>query len=139
VLGLDRGDLDPDTGVLRIREAKFGKPRELPLHTSTVAALSEYATRRDRLCPRPHTAALFVSSTGNRLSARTMSAAFRDLLRQTGIEHRAPGRQPRIHDARHTFAVTTLPGWYHDGADVQARLPLLSIWLGHADKGRFKL
>ncbi|HXZ72052.1 MAG TPA: hypothetical protein VEH31_14465 [Streptosporangiaceae bacterium] len=24
-------------------------------------------------------------------------------------------------------------GWYRDGADVQARLPLLSTWLGHAD------
>ena len=34
---------------------------------------------------------------------------------------------------RHTFAVTTLLGWYRDGADVQARLPLLSTWLGHAD------
>jgi integrase/recombinase XerD len=133
VLGLDRGDLDPDTGVLRVREAKFHKPRELPLHASTVAALSEYATRRDRLCPRPHTTALFVSSTGNRLSASTVSAAFRDLLRQTGIEYRALGRRPRIHDARHTFAVTTLLGWYRDGGDVQARLPLLSTWLGHTD------
>jgi integrase len=133
VLGLDRGDLDPDTGVLRVREAKFGKPRQLPLHASTVAALIDYATRRDRLCPRPRTAALFVSSTGNRLSASTVSQTFRDLLRQTGIEHRAPERRPRIHDARHTFAVTTLLGWYRDGGDVQARLPLLSTWLGHAD------
>ncbi len=23
--------------------------------------------------------------------------------------------------------------WYRDGQDVQARLPLLSTWLGHAD------
>ena len=23
--------------------------------------------------------------------------------------------------------------WYRDGADVQARLPLLSTWLGHVD------
>jgi integrase/recombinase XerD len=29
--------------------------------------------------------------------------------------------------------VTTLLGWYRDGGDVQARLPLLSTWLGHAD------
>ena len=45
----------------------------------------------------------------------------------------AGGLRPRIHDARHTFAVTTLLGWYRDGGDVQARLPLLSTWLGHAD------
>jgi hypothetical protein len=24
-------------------------------------------------------------------------------------------------------------GWYRDGHDVQARLPLLSTWLGHVD------
>jgi integrase/recombinase XerD len=23
--------------------------------------------------------------------------------------------------------------WYYDGGDVQARLPLLSTWLGHVD------
>ena len=27
----------------------------------------------------------------------------------------------------------TLLGWYHDDADVQARLPLLSTYLGHTD------
>jgi integrase/recombinase XerD len=42
-------------------------------------------------------------------------------------------RRARIHDARHTFAVRTLLGWYRDGGDVQARLPLLSSYLGHAD------
>jgi len=46
---------------------------------------------------------------------------------------RSPASRPRIHDARHTFAVATLLGWYRDGADVQARLPLLSTYLGHTD------
>ena len=27
----------------------------------------------------------------------------------------------------------TLLGWYRSGADVQARLPLLSTYLGHTD------
>jgi integrase/recombinase XerD len=100
-LGLDHSDLDPDTGVLSVRRAKFHKPRQLPLHASTAAALGDYATRRDRLCPLPHTPALFVSSTGARLSASTVSQTFRDLLRETGIAQRAPGGSPRIHDARH--------------------------------------
>jgi len=33
---------------------------------------------------------------------------------------------------RHTFAVTTLTKWYQDGADVQAKLPVLSAYLGHS-------
>jgi integrase/recombinase XerD len=35
------------------------------------------------------------------------------------------------HDLRHSFAVATLLRWYRDGGDVQARLPLLSAYLGH--------
>jgi hypothetical protein len=31
------------------------------------------------------------------------------------------------------MAVQTLLDWYRAGADVQARLPLLSTWLGHAN------
>jgi integrase len=132
-LGLDRGDLDTPAGVLTVRDAKFGKPRQLPLHASTVSALAAYAARRDQLCPRPRTAALLVSTTGSRLTATTASQTFRVLLRETCIGQRSPACRPRIHDARHTFAVATLLGWYRDGADVQARLPLLSAYLGHAD------
>ena len=38
---------------------------------------------------------------------------------------------PRIHDLRHSMAVRTLAGWYRDGGDVAARIPLLSAYLGH--------
>ena len=31
------------------------------------------------------------------------------------------------------FAVNTLISWYRSGADVEARLPALSTWLGHVD------
>jgi integrase/recombinase XerD len=131
-LGLDRDDVDPATGVLTIREAKFHKRRQLPLHPSTVAALTAYAAGRDRLCPRPRTGALLVSTTGARLAA-TVSQNVRTLLPENGIGQHCPACRPRIHDARHTFAVNTLLGWYRDDADVQARLPLLSAYLGHTD------
>ncbi len=36
-------------------------------------------------------------------------------------------------DLRHSFAVRQLIGWYRQGADVDARLPLLSAVLGHVN------
>jgi integrase len=35
---LDRTDFDPDSGVLTIRDTKFGKTRRIPLHPSTTDA-----------------------------------------------------------------------------------------------------
>jgi integrase len=80
-LGPGRGDLDPASGVLTIREAKIHKPRQLPLHPTTVAALTGYAPCRGRLCPHARTAALLGSSTGARLAATTVSHTLRTLLR----------------------------------------------------------
>jgi integrase len=40
-----------------------------------------------------------------------------------------------LHDLRHTFAVRTVLDAYRTGADVGARLPLLSTYLGHVDPG----
>ena len=41
-IGLDREDLDEQTGVLTIRGTKFGKSRQLPLHPSAVVGLRGY-------------------------------------------------------------------------------------------------
>jgi len=37
-----------------------------------------------------------------------------------------------VHDLRHTFTVQALARWYRQGADVQAQLPKLSMYMGHA-------
>ena len=95
-------------------------------------ALAAYQARRDRLCPSPATASLLMSSTGARLCHSTVQPVFRHLLRQAGIGQGTQRPRATVHGLRHTFAVTTLLGWYRDGQDVQARLPALSTYLGHA-------
>ena len=132
---LDRDDFDAAGQLLSVRATKFGKSRPVPLHQTTVAALQEYGTVRDRLCPSPATASLFVSTTGARLCHAVVQPTFRDLLRRSGITGTPSGAQPRVHGLRHSFAVATLVRWYRDGVDVQARMPLLSGYLGHVDPG----
>ncbi len=127
---LDDQDLDAAAGLLTIRATKFRKSRQLPLHPTTLRALAGYQVLRGRLCPAP--ASLLVSTTGARLCHETVQPVFRLLLRQAGIGQ-GPPPHATIHGLRHTFAVKTLLGWYRDGQDVQARLPALSTYLGHAN------
>jgi integrase len=134
-LGLDRDDVDVADGVLQIRDTKFGKSRAVPLHASTVAALATYAARRDELCRRPVDPSFFVSTAGTRLLYCNAHLGWLDLVRRAGLQPRSPKCRPRPHDLRHSFAVATLLGWYRDGADVAARMPLLSTYLGHVHPG----
>jgi integrase len=130
---LDRGDVDLGQGVLTVRQTKFGKTRELPLHGSTVGALRAYTRLRDRLCPTRVTDAVLISPAGTRLLYTNVSHTFLDLVARAGLPRRAGRRRPRLHDLRHTFAVRTLLEWYRQGDEVQPRLPLLSTYLGHVD------
>ena len=55
---LDRGDVDWSSGVLLIRESKFGKSRLVPVTDTTLQALADYAVLRDRAAaPAPGAAA----------------------------------------------------------------------------------
>jgi integrase/recombinase XerD len=130
---LDREDFDDQTGLLTVRVGKFGKSRQLPLHPTTTARLRGYLDLRGQLLPNPHTAALLLSSRGYRLRYQRVWETFHRLIGQAELAPRSPGCTPRIHDLRHTFAVTTLLGWYRNGADVPALLPRLSTYLGHTD------
>ncbi|UNN05027.1 tyrosine-type recombinase/integrase [Rhodococcus opacus] len=122
-------DADLDLGLLTVHDTKVGKSRRLPLHATTIVALDEYRHERDRLAPRPKSESLFVSTAGTRLIYHNVNTTFRTLVTTAGIG--APAR-PRIHGLRHSFAVATLLRWYRDGGGVQARLPLLSAYLGHS-------
>ncbi len=133
LISLDRDDVDWDEGVLVITYTKFNKSRELALHPSTLDALRDYAHERDELCAEPKTPSFFVSTTANRLVYVTVGQVFAGLARAAGLRPRSTRCRPRLHDARHTFACSTLLGWYRAGVDVEAHLPLLSTYMGHAN------
>jgi integrase len=128
---LDSDDLDWTNGLLTVRHSKFGKSRQVPLHPSTVEALAAYAQLRDQLCPQPTAQSFFVSISGARLIYNDVHWTFLQLVRRAGLQRRSATCRPRPHDLRHTFAVRTLLDWYRAGLDVEARLPLLSTYLGH--------
>jgi integrase len=129
---LDASDFDAAAGILTVREAKNGRTRLLPLHPTTVTALLDYRCEIAAAFPVPGTAALLVSGAGTRLLTVNIGATFRRLVVTAGLQPRSANCRPRPHDLRHAFAVRTLIGWFADGEPVDARLPLLSAYLGHA-------
>jgi integrase/recombinase XerD len=129
-VALDEEDFDRRRGVLRIRRAKFEKTREIPLHRTTTRALVQYADERDRVAPRRRTHSFFVSTARTRLIYQNVHETFLRLVYAAGLAGRRP-RRPRIHDLRHTFAVATVLRWHRESADVEAKLPTLSTYLGH--------
>ena len=128
---LDRTDIDWTTGLVTIRDTKFAKTRQIPLHPSTLDALDDYATVRDRHPKTRSTPAWFSSTVGTRLIYKNVHRCFHQLTIDAGLAPRSPRCRPRVHDLRHRFAVATLTGWYADGQPIDARLPLLSTYLGH--------
>lgn len=132
-LALARDEADLTGGVLTISRGKSRDPRLVPLHETTTAALSCYAAWRDEHQPKPigGDAPFFTDRDGDRLAYMNVRYAFVQASEAAGL--RTEAQSPKIHSLRHTFAVNTLLGWYRDGADVAAMMPLLSTYLGHTD------
>jgi integrase len=131
VLQLNIMDVDLARGVLFVRQSKFKKSRLIPVSEGTLALLRQYLQLRLSVTDGNNHAPFFISGLGKRYSASTIRDMFRQLA--SGAQIRCFNQiGPRLHDFRHTFAVTRLLLWYREGVNVMARLPLLSAYLGHA-------
>ncbi len=132
-LRLNLEDVDTDNAVLYIRESKFFKSRLVPLTLSTAAALETYKKLRAEYGYDQRPAApFFINRLSRRCSYSAVSTTFRALIRQLGIRT-VQGRDPRLHDFRHTFATRYLNEVYRKGKDPNASLPLLATYLGHVN------
>ena len=129
VLNLRVRDVDIDRGLITVREGKLLKDRLVPPAPSLIARLKKYEAAMEKRSPG---AFFFSSLTGKRCSYSAVSQQFRKLLFQSNIPYGGRGKGPRLHDLRHTFAVHTLMRWYQEGVDLNAKLPLLATYLGHA-------
>ena len=127
--GLDRDDLDMTSGVITIRHAKFDRPRLVPLHASTTTALTAYLGERDRLCPTPPSAALFITAIGTRLNRSDIAKTLRQLTTTMGL--RTDTVHPTPHQLRHSFAVRTMIDWHRAGVRIDDHIAGLSTYLGH--------
>ena len=133
-LSLRCSDVNLAEHLLSIRDTKFFKSRLVPIGGQLSRVLAEYLRLRETLhFAEAEHSAFFVFRTGKPLSYASVRYAFAHLRQRAGVRRpTADHCQPRIHDLRATFAVHRLTAWYREGANVQARLPLLATYLGHS-------
>ena len=132
-LNLNLRDLDLKRRVLEVREGKFRKSRYVPLSASAGRQLKKYLRQRQAAGFSTAAAApVFLNLLGAHHGHPGFVTLFLELLRSLGLRGPKGQRGPRLHDLRHTFAVHRLLAWYRQGANLAAKLPLLSTYLGHS-------
>lgn len=140
-LSLLDADVDLTEGSITVRQAKFGKSRLLPLHPSTVAALTRYRQMRNRQMRSRQVRAtpdtpFFIGTRGQRLGQplgeRQVHRVFIELRDKLGWIDRGAHGGSRIIDLRHSFAVRRVMMWHEQGVDVDQAMLALSTYMGHA-------
>jgi integrase len=134
-MGLLDADVDLKAGMLTVRQTKFAKSRQLPMHPSTVDALQRYRRLRNRHIKVTPETSFFVGTRGQRLGQglgqRQVHRVFISLRDQLGWVNRGAHDGPRIHDLRHSFAVRRVMLWHEHGTDIDQAMLALSTYMGH--------
>jgi integrase/recombinase XerD len=110
--GLRLQDIDSSRSVIRIRNSKGAKDREIPL---SAKALEQLRTYYREYKPGEY---LFEGQSGGPYSTRSIQALFRRALKDTGIRKKAT-----VHTLRHSYATHLL----ENGTDIR----IIQELLGH--------
>jgi site-specific recombinase XerD len=101
LLSVDCDDVDLDRRLIRVRNAKGGRERVVPIHPGLVPLFLAYAAVR----PQTGEDALFLGVHGKRLSANIMAITFRRYATAAGVNKR---KRITPHTLRHVFATELL-------------------------------
>ena len=125
-----REDVDLAQGVLYIRESKGHKDRLVPVADDLLNLMRRYAQKIAAIYPdSPH---FFPRYDGNGPYTKMWTEeTFWRCWEIAGVES-FEGPKPRVYDFRHTFATECVCRWQREGKDIDAMLPVLSAYMGHA-------
>ncbi len=122
-------DIDLDKGRLNIMESKQHRSRIVMMADDVMEMLSDCNAVVSAVMPEREP--FFPNSEGGYYGKRGLEKTFRQTLMKAGIGG-AGRRSPRLYDFRHTFATHRLYHWMREGKDLNAMLPYLSAYMGHA-------
>ncbi len=117
--GLEIGDLDPDRGVVLIREGKGRKDRVVPIGERALAWITKYVNEvRPLYVVPPDEGDLFLTRFGKAFVPNGVSEMVSAAVKKSGV-----GKRGSAHLFRHTMATLMLEG----GADIR----FIQQMLGH--------
>lgn len=131
LVNLTISDVDFTNNLLNVCSSKFNKDRIVPLLPEVSDQLRSYRSQVESICNKVRLGNEFFITTGGKPFKRNaFEYAFqtiRDIIdvSDSGYPH------ARLYDFRHTFATRTIKNWLEQGMDVNAKLFLLSTYMGH--------
>jgi integrase/recombinase XerD len=123
-------DVDLETGKLTIRQSKGNKDRSVMMSEEVLDLCRIYHSKVSRIFPGY--IGFFPNQCGEFYNKYIIDRWFHLFWNKTGLTNISSGNPPRVHDFRHTFSVKRLNQWVQEGKNLNACLPYLSMYLGHA-------
>ncbi|QCO97314.1 integrase [Arthrobacter sp. 24S4-2] len=124
-------DVNLADGYIDVHWSKGNRSRRLPLTEQVLEILAAC----DQALVRPFgqtRTTFFVSTTGVQVSANRVGTEFRRIWDSAGLPQPPEGKRPTPYSFRHHFAYANIERWMADGVDVNAMLPYLARYMGHA-------
>ena len=132
VVALQNKDVNLTENYLIVKDSKNGTQRMIPISESLSAVCNDYVRHRALLpLSLSENDPFFISLKGTACTEDAVYRIFQDIIKMAGIPFIGNHHGPRLHDLRHTFAVTSLAQMAEAGVDLYSTLPILSTYLGH--------
>jgi len=119
---------------LKIASSKGNRTRMLPLTSEVKGMLSECHAATSGAFGEAR-AGFFVNNRGKPVTVKMAGWMFGRIWESAGLPAEKSGARPRAYCFRHRFAYANIERWAREGLDVDAMLPYLAKYMGHAHIG----
>ena len=122
-------DIDFDKGVLLVRKNKAHKERYVAFSDNVAQTCVSYYTKISPLYP--NCKYFFPSPDGIPYDHHWLAKQFRTIWKRSRVKDNQADAV--VYDLRHRYATTMMMKWLNEGADLYAKLPYLSAYMGHTN------
>ncbi len=127
---LKKQDVDLKNGILKIRQSKGRKDRQVYMADDLTALCRTYQEKMNSI--HPNTVWFFPGRNPKQPIAKTsIDQKFKQLWEMTSFSRNCD-KQPTVHALRHAFVVNRMNRWMSEEIPLETMMPYLSRSLGHS-------